>query len=70
MGEIEKIGLTTKEAAEALRVTELTVQELVRSGAIKAVKLGNRGGWRIHPDAIAVWMKAGTLNPEADDESK
>lgn len=67
MGDIETIGLTTKEAAEALRVTEVTVLELVRSGAIKAVKLGNRGGWRIHPDAIAAWMKAGTLDPGADD---
>ena len=67
MTAIEKIGLTTEEAAEALRVSERTILDLIKSGGIKAVKIGNRAGWRIHPDAIADWMKAGTHDHKAED---
>ena len=68
MTPIEKIGLTAEEAAEALRVSERTILDLIKSGNIKAVKIGNRAGWRIHPDAIAEWMKAGTPELKAEDD--
>lgn len=55
---IQYIGLTLEEAAKALRVDSRTMRTLIQAGKVKAVKAGK--GWRIHPDAIAEWMKAGT----------
>ena len=67
MTEIEQIGLTVEEAAQALRVSERAVADLLRTGKIKAVKIGNRGGWRIHPQAINDYLLKGDLD-EPDDE--
>lgn len=67
MSEVERIGLTVEEAAQALRVSERAVADLLRTGKIKAVKLGNRGGWRIHPQAIHDYLLKGDLG-EPDDE--
>lgn len=55
---IQYIGLTLDEAAKALRVDSRTMRTLIQAGKVKAVKAGK--GWRIHPDAIAEWMKGGT----------
>ena len=63
---IQYIGLTLDEAAKALRVDLRTMRAWVQAGKVKAVKAGK--GWRIHPDAIAEWMKAGTPDPKAEDE--
>lgn len=56
---IETIGLTLEEAAGALRITPKAMSELLRSGKMPAVKLGNRGGWRIHPQAIHEYLLRG-----------
>ena len=55
---VQHIGLTLDEAAKALRVDSRTMRALIQTGKVNAVKAGK--GWRIHPDAIAEWMKAGT----------
>ena len=59
MSEIEKLGLNVEEAAKALRVSERAMADLLRASKIKAVKIGNRGGWRIHPQAINDYLLQG-----------
>lgn len=66
MTEIERIGLTVEEAAQALRVSERAMADLLREGKIKGVKIGNRGGWRIHPQAIHDYLLKG--DPGTPDE--
>ena len=66
MSKIEKIGLTAEEAAQALRVSERAVSDLLRAGKIKAVKIGNRGGWRIHPQAINDYLLKGDFSEPGD----
>ena len=57
MESVPIIGLTMQEAADALRIDVKTMRRLIREGEIPARKVGK--GWRIHPDAITDWLKAG-----------
>ena len=67
MSEIEKIGLTVEEAAQALRVSERAMADLLREGKIQGVKIGNRVGWRIHPDAIKAYLLKGDLGETGEE---
>jgi excisionase family DNA binding protein len=49
--------LTTKEAAEYLRVHVNTVRRWAREGAIPAVKLGNRGGFRFRREDLERFLE-------------
>lgn len=44
------LGLS--EVAQILAVTDTQVYALVRSGALKAIKLGGRGRWRVERSAL------------------
>jgi len=44
--------VTSREAAESLGTTRQRIAELVREGALPAVRLGKKGRWRIPEDAI------------------
>ena len=44
--------VSSRQAAEALGTTRQHVAELIRLGALPAVRLGRRGRWRIPEDAI------------------
>jgi len=48
--------LTVPEAAKGLRVNEETVRRHVRSGRLKAEKIGNQ--WFIHRDELSSFMLA------------
>jgi excisionase family DNA binding protein len=67
VSEIEKVGLTADEAAQALRVSERAMGDLLRTGKVKAVKIGNRGGWRIHPQAINDYLLKGDPGEPGDE---
>ncbi|QDP95150.1 helix-turn-helix domain-containing protein [Microlunatus elymi] len=42
------------EAAEALRLSKCAIYELIRSGQLRTVKIGNRR--RVPVDALAEWV--------------
>ena len=52
------IGMTAREAAQALRVDVKTVQEAIRDGGLPARLVGK--GWRISPQALEAWIASGT----------
>ncbi len=52
------IGMTAREAAQALRVDVKTVQEAIRDGGLPARLVGK--GWRISPRALDEWLASGT----------
>jgi len=47
--------LTTREAANLLRTTEITMLRLLRAGVVPGFKLGHV--WRIDLDALLAWMR-------------
>jgi len=62
--EIETIGYTLEEIAEALRVHPETVRKMLNSGEMPAKKIGRE--WRIEPEAIRQWLS--TPNQDCVDE--
>ena len=51
MGQI----LTTKEVAEYLKLTEVTIYKYLKEGTIPACRVGGR--WRFHKDKIDEWLR-------------
>ena len=54
----EAIGrfLTVADAAEVLAVDVEAVHELIRSGELPAIRVGERGPWRIERTQLEVWI--------------
>jgi excisionase family DNA binding protein len=57
-GSGEEIGrfLTVADAAELLAVDVTTVDELIRSGELPAIRVGSSGPWRIERAQLEVWI--------------
>lgn len=68
MEQIEPIGMTVSEAAAALRISEPALYRLLKTGAIRAAKLPNRCGWRIHPDSLHEFVRNGGVFDGVDNE--
>ena len=53
---VDELGIqrfvTVPEAAELLRVDVADVHTLIRSGELAALRVGNRGPWRIEADVL------------------
>ena len=47
--------MTTREAAEYLKLNQMTVYKLARQGRIPASKIG--GAWRFRQDLLENWME-------------
>lgn len=66
------IGMTTEEAAKALRVDVKTVQDAIKEGGLPARLVGK--GWRISPKALEEWIASGKGEgrrpPQTVDESR
>lgn len=60
--ETQPIGLTTKEAAKALRVSVRTLLSMIQRG-LPARKVGRE--WRISPAALEAWIASGNC-PSSD----
>jgi excisionase family DNA binding protein len=55
--------LTTKEAAELLRVSSATISNMLRSGVIRGTKVGIGGKsspWRIYKEDVMKYVERGT----------
>lgn len=50
--------LTLAEVAAHCRVSTKTVLRAIRSGALRAVRLGTRGAYRVDPAAMDAWIAA------------
>ena len=55
----DEIGrfLTVADAAELLAVDVATVDELIRSGELPALRVGSSGPWRIERTQLEVWIE-------------
>jgi excisionase family DNA binding protein len=49
--------LTLTDVAEALNVSESQTYALVRSGDLKAIKIGGRGQWRVEREALEAYIQ-------------
>ncbi|AWB95867.1 DNA-binding protein [Agromyces badenianii] len=58
-GSGDEIGrfLTLADAAEILAVDVATVDELIRSGELPAIRVGSAGPWRIERVQLEVWIE-------------
>lgn len=55
--QIEPIGYTLEEIAEALRIHPETAAKLLRTGELPGRKIGRE--WRISPKAVEEWLASG-----------
>ena len=58
-GSGDEIGrfLTIADAAEILAVDVATVDDLIRSGELPAIRVGTSGPWRIERTQLEVWIE-------------
>lgn len=49
--------LTVADAAELLAVDVATVDELIRSGELPAIRVGTSGPWRVERTQLEVWIE-------------
>ena len=58
-GSGDEIGrfLTVADAAELLAVDVATVDELIRSGELPAIRVGSTGPWRVERTQLEVWIE-------------
>ena len=49
--------LTLKEVSKWLRVSTYTLRRWIKSGKLKAVKVGKRGDWRVEVEEINKILK-------------
>lgn len=58
-GSDDEIGrfLTIADAAEILAVDVATVDALIRSGELPAIRVGSSGPWRIERAQLEVWIE-------------
>lgn len=58
-GSGDEIGrfLTVADAAELLAVDVHTVDELIRSGELPAIRVGSSGPWRVERAQLEVWIE-------------
>jgi len=61
--DIEPIGFTLEEMAEALRIHPATLAKMLREGVIPGRKIGRE--WRISPRAVEDWLASGDGASEA-----
>ncbi|MBX3092533.1 MAG: helix-turn-helix domain-containing protein [Cryobacterium sp.] len=50
--------LTITDTAEVLNVSVSQAYSLVRSGELPAIRIGNRGSWRIESDVLESYIEA------------
>lgn len=58
-GSGDEIGrfLTVADAAELLAVDVQTVDDLIRSGELPAIRVGSSGPWRVERTQLEVWIE-------------
>jgi excisionase family DNA binding protein len=56
--------LTVEEIGKRLQVHRQTVRRWLREGDLHGVLIGDRGGYRVHPDDLAAFLKARGYTPQ------
>jgi excisionase family DNA binding protein len=56
--------LTLADVAETLNVSASQVYALVRSGELRAIKVGGRGQWRVESSALEEWISQSYVRTE------
>lgn len=61
--------LTTKEAAEKLRLHEETVKRYLRKGRLKGYVFSDKSGWRVYVSSVDDFIRAHQNTPTAANET-
>jgi excisionase family DNA binding protein len=56
--------LTVEEISERLQIHRQTVRRWLREGHLHGVLIGDRAGYRVHPDDLAAFLKARGYTPQ------
>ena len=56
--------LTVEDICNRLQLHPQTVRRWLRSGELSGVLIGDRGGYRVHPDDLAAFLKARGYTPQ------
>ena len=56
--------LTVEDICDRLQVHPQTVRRWLRSGALSGVLIGDRGGYRVHPDDLAAFLRTRGYTPQ------
>ena len=62
--------LTVEDICDRLQVHPQTVRRWLREGALHGVLIGDRGGYRVHPDDLAAFLRARGYTPQPGREVK
>ena len=57
--------LTVGDVAEMCQVHRKTVTRAIRSGRLRAARLGARGAYRLRPDDVDRWLAESVVQPAA-----
>lgn len=57
--------LTVGDVAEMCQVHRKTVTRAIRSGRLRAARLGARGAYRLRPDDVDAWIAGSVVEPGA-----
>jgi excisionase family DNA binding protein len=57
--------LTPSDIAEQCQLSTKTVLRAIRSGRLRAYRLGTRGGYRVDAEDLEAWIAASRLEPES-----
>jgi excisionase family DNA binding protein len=58
--------MTVSEAAKALRIRRVVLEEMIRDGKVKAFSVGPKRGMRITMKALEEFIEKNTIKPKAE----
>jgi len=56
--------LTVQQIAERLQMHEQTIRKWLRTGELSGVLLGDKGGWRVRPRDLEVFLRGRGWAPQ------
>ena len=56
--------LTVEDICDRLQVHPQTVRRWLRAGELHGVLIGDRAGYRVHPDDLAAFLRARGYSPQ------
>jgi excisionase family DNA binding protein len=62
--------LTVEEICDRLQVHAQTVRRWLRAGELHGVLIGDRGGYRVHPEDLAAFLRARGYTPQPGREAE
>jgi excisionase family DNA binding protein len=58
--------LTVQQIAERLQMHEQTIRKWLRTGELSGVLLGDKGGWRVRPADLEVFLRGRGWAPQGE----